>query len=50
MKKMISYSVAVVNKTTGKREMKTVRATTKTAARNKVNKSKYAIRWASPNV
>lgn len=49
MNKMISYSVAVINKITGKREMINVRATTKTSARNKINKNKYVVKYASPN-
>ena len=47
---MISYSVAVVNRVTGKREMINVRANTKTSARNKINKRKYVIKYASQNI
>jgi hypothetical protein len=49
MKRMISYSVAVINKITGKREMKSVRATSRTSARNKINKNKYVVKYASSN-
>ena len=50
MAKMISYTVAVINKKTGKKDVKNVRATTRTSARNKINKSEYSVEWASPNV
>ena len=47
MRKVKSYAIALINKKTGKREMRTVNAFTKANAKKKIPTSKYTITWIS---